>query len=227
MYLQNLLRVVVAFGDSVAAGVGCPDNERAMAGSFGRACAAATGGDVVWHSVGRTGTTARTMCHPKQLARLRAIVDTGNEVDAIMVSVGVNHVLSGHAPAQFAFELEAMLRELRKIVGRRTAILLNGLPPMSRFPNIPFPLSVFAGAYVRTLSGTACEVCERTGLATFVDCEFFEALLPQASMKERLPYFAPDKFHPSVRAMDEFWTPMNARLALEVLEGRRPPSKEV
>ena len=67
-YMQNLLRVVVAFGDSVAAGVGCPDNERAMAGSFGRACAAATGGDVVWHSVGRTGTTARTMCHPKQLA---------------------------------------------------------------------------------------------------------------------------------------------------------------
>jgi lysophospholipase L1-like esterase len=181
---SRLLRAV-AFGDSVAAGTGCPSHEQAKAGSLGRGLADASGCEVEWHSVGHSGVTARQMCHPKQMARLRAVAAREGGVDAVSVSVGVNHILDGHSPTRFAAELREMLRAVRAVVGARCVVVVSGLPPMRRFPKVvsaggPLPLLPwFMGTYVDALSAATARVCGeaefRAGVH-FLDIDFFNSM---------------------------------------------------
>ena len=113
---------VLVFGDSVACGVGCPSNEAALAGAFSRNfCGLLAGRKVVWTVLAESGYTADDMT--KKL--VPALLKRKNKVhfDVVLISVGVNAVLSAHLPSTYREQLIELLQSLRAAVGMKTAIV--------------------------------------------------------------------------------------------------------
>lgn len=172
------LRLLV-FGDSVAAGVGCPSNEEAFAGSAARGLAQVSGRPVQWDIVARSGYTAAKMharLVPQLLGRAADVVSetlkcpvnpVGNVVlgakyDVCLISVGVNHVLSAHSPTTYQHELEILLTSLRDALGDHCALVVLGMPPMAEFPAIArhVPLSWLVHWYSRALHSATERACK-------------------------------------------------------------------
>lgn len=211
------LRVLV-FGDSVAAGVGCPSNDQAFAGSAARGIAQVSGRPVEWSVVAQSGFTAADM-HTKLLPRLRkrfegggvgSAVDVTERFDVCLISVGVNHVLSAHSPSTYQRELRDLLKELRAVLGEGCALVVLGMPPMGEFPAIAahFPLSWVVHWYSRALHKATESACE--DLAVLFDIPNLEKAFSQSTLGLALAgnqaefarqCMAPDGFHPSATAI--------------------------
>ena len=191
---------VLVFGDSVACGVGCPSNEAALAGAFSRNfCGLLAGRKVVWTVLAESGYTADDMT--KKL--VPALLKRKNKVhfDVVLISVGVNALLSAQLPSTYREQLIELLQSLRAAVGMKTAIVCMGMPPMHMFPQISYlkPLSWLVGWYASFCNEATHAACTETGEAVVVD-----VTIPRDASENPGMYMAPDGFHPNRKACDYF-----------------------
>ena len=175
---------LLAVGDSIIAGVGCPTQDQALTGQLAVALAARLGRAVEWHASGVNGATAHTALQLVPRARVDA--------DLCLVSVGVNDVVRSTSPARFGATLTALVDTLVER-SPRTAVLFAGVPPFESFPSLPaWPLGRLLGVRAAQLQSVAREIA---GLGRFdgrLHCFDLPGQLP-AEM------FSPDGFHPGPR----------------------------
>ena len=196
------LRILI-FGDSVACGVGCPSNEKALAGACADSFTQRTGRSVRWDVLGVSGYTASDMAN-KLVPKIKTLLLSGERYDACIISCGVNHVLSLHTQAKYAKQLANLLDCLRVELGGKCVILLGSMPPMEKFPQVSYlqPLNVVMGWMASNIGRVNIEVC-KTKAATIgplacVQWDFEEVLA--ISDKEVKRIMAPDGFHPAYEA---------------------------
>lgn len=203
---------MLIFGDSVAAGVGCSSNEVAFAGSIGKAISNYRRGDLVhWKILGKSGYTAKD-CETKLipiLERRKKSRKPGayKQYDVCVVSIGVNHILSGHSTNQFEKELTSMLKQICKVVNsddkensndKKCLILVNSMPPMEKFPQISYlkPLNLLVGYYVSLMTNVIKNVCFANADELNTYCVELSEVGIDASPDNINNMMAPDGFHP-------------------------------
>ena len=185
---------VLIFGDSVACGVGCSSNLQGLTGAVAETLNEITKKPVTWTVLAESGYTAGDMTEkllPKLKRRKKEIFDI------IIISVGVNAVLSGHTPSHYKDELITMLCGLREIVGYKAAIVCMGMPPMASFPQISYlkPLNVLIGCYAGYINQATKDACAVTKAAVCMDIE-----MPSDGEQNPNKYMASDGFHPNFQA---------------------------
>jgi hypothetical protein len=163
-------------GDSAAAGVGVPDQGRALSGRLVAALAATH--CVSWRLIARTGWTTRDL-----LAQIEA--EPAARFDVAVTSLGVNDTTDGVPPARWLRHQAALVALLSLRFGT-AHVLLSAVPPMGRFPALPQPLRGYLGMRARRLD---------TALARWAasrdDCEHLPFAFPlEPGM------MASDGFHP-------------------------------
>mgnify|MGYP002779035810 FL=1 len=169
---------LLALGDSVVDGVGCPSVGDALPGQFAAALAQRFGRRVHWRAHGRTGACAREL----QDAGLPQV--PAGPWQLVVVSVGVNDVSGLTRPAAFADRLDRLVDGLRTRAPEAT-VLLCGLPRMQHFPLLPQPLRWIAGLRAETLDAAAARVAARRP----------GVLHEPTTYVPRADEFAPDGYH--------------------------------
>ncbi len=192
---------LLAVGDSVIDGVGCPSIEQALPGHVARQLAARHGCGVHWQAIGRTGACVGELVE-EVLPRIPVAPR-----DLVLVSVGVNDVSGLTRTAHFRDRLHRLLDGLQsRAPGAR--VLLCGLPRMQHFPLLPQPLRYAAGVRAQTLDAIAADVAiTREGV-----------LHEPTTYVPRPDEFAPDGYHANA-ATQGAW----ARILVERLAGRWTP----
>ena len=173
-------RRLVAFGDSIIAGVGARDLSRALVGRTAAALAEMTRCEVRWSASGHTGATSTDLLRD-HLPHL-----DGDGADLFLVSVGVNDVTR----LTFRSRWRDNLARLIDALGERSpdaVIVFTGLPPMGGFPLLPQPLRAAIGHRAAMLDEVAIEALESRSNAIHVPIDFDTS--PDK--------FADDGYHPS------------------------------
>jgi phosphoserine phosphatase/lysophospholipase L1-like esterase len=180
------LRLAI-LGDSSAAGVGAPAHQAALAGHLATELARLSGRRVWWRVLARSGATVR------QVARdlLPRLVDPAGPwtPDAVVVVAGVNDLTRLRPAPAWRRDVAGLVAATRRRLGGRPTVLLAGLPPIHRFPSLPWavrwPLAAHAWWLDRQLARLARQE---------PDCHHLPVrhlpVVPTA-------FFAPDGFHPS------------------------------
>ncbi len=134
------LRLLV-IGDSSAAGVGVASQADALALPLARYLAQATGAQVHWQLLARSGvTTAEALDLVRQAPDLAA--------DIAVVVTGVNDVVSQVPSGRAVAARDALANWLRNAAGVHH-VVFPPLPPVHQFPSLPQPLRWIAGADAR------------------------------------------------------------------------------
>lgn len=187
---------LLAVGDSVIDGVGCPSVEQALTGHFAREVAAVFEREVHWRALGRTGACVRELGE-----HVLPEVPAGRW-DLVLVSVGVNDVSGLTRSAEFRERLLRLVDGLQARAPRAT-VLLCGLPRMQHFPLLPQPLRFAAGLRAETLDALAAEVAaQRPGV-----------LHEPTTYVPRHDEFAPDGYHANAATQGAWATVLARRLA--------------
>jgi lysophospholipase L1-like esterase len=126
-------------GDSAGAGVGAPHQAEALSGQVVQTLA--RNFDVQWRLAAWSGATI-----PATMRRLEGLPP--GTWDYVIVSAGVNDVVSGHSLGRWRENL-SRLRDLLHSRFGRPHILFSGLPPVHLFPALPQPLRWYLGARTR------------------------------------------------------------------------------
>lgn len=188
---------LLAVGDSIVAGVGARTLDRALVGQTASALAESMSCRIDWSAIGRVGYPC---------ARVEALVPTdAGHCDFVLVSAGVNDIISLNGEAQFRADLRSLYQALAHHAPS-AAIGFCGIPPLGQFPALPQPL--------RAVFGLRAARFDRILRDTLAD-------LPRAS---RIPVelqanpdaFSPDGFHPSESSYIAF-----GRAAAEALMAQR------
>ncbi|MEM9637550.1 MAG: SGNH/GDSL hydrolase family protein [Pseudomonadota bacterium] len=134
------LRLLI-LGDSSAAGVGAATQQDALSGQLAAALAPEV--RVTWRVVAQTGlTTARI---PAFLAS-----STQDRFDVAVTALGVNDTTRLRHPARWLRETQSLHAVLRADHGVRR-IYVTAVPPLDRFPALPYPLNAVLGRQSRAL----------------------------------------------------------------------------
>ena len=188
------LRLLV-LGDSAAAGVGAPHQDRALLGQLVSKLSAQR--RVEWQLLARTGhKTADT------LARLETI-DAG-PFDVAVTSLGVNDVVGLVGRRRWRAQ-QACLRELLRNKFSVSRIVISGLPPIHGFPARPQPLRRHVGA-----RATQFDSDLRADVSKEPDCRFVSL-----RFTENVTLMAADGFHPG----PEIYSEWARRVANQILDG--------
>ncbi len=132
---------LLVLGDSAAAGVGAPTQEKALCGRI--VAGLSDRYRVQYRLVAKTGaTTASTLAHLEKIPAFR----TG----AVVTSLGVNDVTGDVGVEEFMTRQGQLYGLLREKFGARY-ILVSGLPPMGSFVALPQPLRWYLGRRAREL----------------------------------------------------------------------------
>lgn len=184
---------LLAVGDSVIDGVGCPSLDEALTGHFAREVATVFEREVRWHALGRTGACAR------ELAEVVLPQVPEGPWDLVLVSVGVNDVSGLTRSVDFRARLLHLVDGLQARAPQAT-VLLCGLPRMQHFPLLPQPLRFAAGLRAETLDALAAEVAEQRP----------SVLHEPTTYVPRHDEFAPDGYHANA-ATQGAWAQVLAR----------------
>ncbi len=167
-------------GDSAAAGVGVADQCDALSGQLVQTLSAHM--SVQWRLEAQSGLNTRELID--FLSR-----QTSDPVDAVIVSLGVNDVLSNTRPESFIKYQRQLIELLLQSYQART-VMLTSVPPMGRFPALPKTLRGFLGARADALN-EALPSLER---------EYEQVHVLSLSLPIEASYFASDGFHPNEKA---------------------------
>ncbi len=126
------LRLLI-LGDSSAAGVGVDRQERALSGCIVRALAPMR---IKWRVLAATGWTTSDA--------LAALDTLNGEYDAAVICLGVNDVTTETGIAAWLATYARVLDRLEAAHGI-SRYYLSCLPPMGRFPALPWPLRWYIG----------------------------------------------------------------------------------
>lgn len=139
---------LVGLGESPMAAVGLADQAEGLLPQLAAQVASDSGRCVIWRTAAASGATARS-------ARERLLPDLeAGPVDFVVVGLGVNDSLALSSARRWSADLVALL----DAVGHRLEpgrVILAGVPPMRRFPSLPFPLSAMLGARASLLDTVA------------------------------------------------------------------------
>lgn len=182
----NQMRLL-AVGDSIIAGVGARTFESALVGQAAKHLSDAFDARVHWKAHGRSGATTR------QIAT-RMLSPLENEpADAIVVSAGVNDVISLYRLSRWRMDIETLLRSLADR-WPNAVVALSGLPPMNHFPALPQPLRAVFGMRARQFDRVLRETLKDYPQAVHIPLAF----------EARASSFCDDGFHPSQQSYVEF-----------------------
>ncbi len=202
---------VVGVGDSIIAGVGVAHQDRALLGHFARRLHERSGRPVRWRACGVNGADS-TMIRER-------IAPVAPAADVYVVSAGVNDAVRGVSVARFSANLTEVAATLRR-KSPQAALVFAGIPPLDRFPALPWPLGAVLGARAARLQAATRAVAVDLQATCFV----FPAELPPGG-------FAPDGFHPATEACDrwagwllEAWLSPVDRPAVSDRESASPPA---
>lgn len=192
---------LAGLGDSIIAGIGVERQADGLVGQVAARIAARTGLPVEWHAIGAAGADSRTVA-AALLAQALAC-----EPQCVVLSVGVNDAVAGTAPDAFKDRL-AVIVDALATSRARPAVVFGGIPPLDRFPALPWPLSRLLGDRSRALQAAAVTLTGYRGLKVV---NFPDRLDPRG--------FAADGFHPAAAACATWaeWVMHGLVLALEDL----------
>lgn len=173
---------VVGVGDSIIAGVGVAHQDRALLGHFARRLHERSGRPVRWRACGVNGADS-TMIRER-------IAPVAPAADFYIVSAGVNDAVRGVGTTRFAANLAAVATTLRR-KSPQAALVFAGIPPLDRFPALPWPLGAVLGARAARLQAAARAAAREMHAI----CFDFPADLPPGG-------FARDGFHPAEAACE-------------------------
>jgi len=196
--------LVVALGDSVAAGYAIDHHRSSVAGQLAVRLAERYGATVEWRACALTGATARRAL---DLVSGEALLDA----DLVFVSIGVNDVKNLHSRTRFRHDLGALLDAVLAAAPRAQVCLL-GIPPLDHFPAFPRPLADTLGWRGR--------VFDAIGVAAVADRE--RTFRIQATERLGQEMFAADGFHPSPTLHAAFADAVMAGLGAEGDERQAP-----
>lgn len=128
------LRLLI-MGDSSAAGVGVDTQDQALSGQLVSALSPHL--DVTWQLEAKTGDTTKAT-----LQRLQQLPEA--QFDAVVQALGVNDVTSG-IPASLWMRRQRQLHQLCRDRFHARRFYLSGLPPMRRFPLLPWQMQLVFG----------------------------------------------------------------------------------
>ncbi len=202
---------VVGVGDSIIAGVGVEHQGRALLGHFARRLHERSGRPVQWRACGVNGADST-------LIRER-IAPVAPAADFFIVSAGVNDVVRGVGTKRFSANLVALAATLHR-KSPQAVLIFAGIPPLDRFPALPWPLDAVLGARAARLQ----EAARAAAPGMHAICFDFPANLPAGG-------FARDGFHPAEAACDawagwllEAWLSRTSRPASLDCESASPPA---
>jgi len=202
---------VVGVGDSIIAGVGVERQERALIGHFARRLHARMERPVRWRACGLNGADSSTI--------RERIAPVAPAADVYIVSAGVNDAVRGVGTKRFSANLVALAATLRR-KSPQAVLIFAGIPPLDRFPALPWPLGAVLGARAARLQ----EAARAAAPGMHAICFDFPANLPAGG-------FARDGFHPAEAACDawagwllEAWLSRTSRPASLDCESASPPA---
>ena len=176
------LRLLV-LGESTVDGIGAETHDEALTGRLAQALAVHRGRGVRWRAVGRSGANARVV-HEQLLDTACAA-----PADLVVIALGVNDTIELHSAARYRRDLLRLVVALRRGLGP-VPVVLAGVPPMSRFPNLPQPLRTLLAGRSRALDRGARSLAAVPGV--------LHVPVPEAVMSPES--FAADRFHPGPAA---------------------------
>ncbi|WP_261389815.1 SGNH/GDSL hydrolase family protein [Ferrimonas balearica] len=169
---------LLVLGDSAAAGVGIEHQSLALSGRLANQLE--PHGPLQWQLHARSGLNT-----PQALHLVQAIEH--QSFDVVLVSLGVNDVLSPISEARWLEELTRLTETLRQRFSPNR-ILYTALPPLGAFPALPWPLRAHLGRRA---------VRFNRHLGHWVEQQPDLALLNLAEPGgDLLSHLAPDRFHP-------------------------------
>ncbi len=189
---SNRLRLLV-IGDSAAAGVGVDVQENSLMGQllgcFGPEF------EIFWELRARSGRTTADMIEH---------LETGSKknFDLAVTSLGVNDVKAGVRPVAWVSMQKQLIRLLKKKYGVRQMVV-SAVPPMEKFPALPWPLGWYLGRQARQMNHLLSQ-----WLSSRNDIHFLEFDLP---LDPEL--MAQDGFHPGPK-LHRIWARQAADLLL-------------
>lgn len=175
---------VVGVGDSIVAGVGVDEQRNALVGQFARRLHERMRRPVEWRAHGLNGATSALI--------VERMASRAPAADVYLLSAGVNDVTHGVSARTFASNVANAVGALQ-VRSPGAAVIFAGLPPLARFPALPWPLGSLLGDRARQLQAAAREVL----LHEQVLCFDFPEALPGGG-------FASDGFHPAADACGEW-----------------------
>jgi hypothetical protein len=139
---------VLLFGSGAAVGWGVLSHAMALPGSLARALSGLTG----------RGTDVDTLPNPEfrvssALKELRGVNLT--RYDAIVLSLGLNEIVSLGSVASWRRDLEALVDYLEEHSAVRTPMFIIGINPMTQITRLDAMLGPFISHHRRTLNGIA------------------------------------------------------------------------
>ncbi|MEX2499880.1 MAG: SGNH/GDSL hydrolase family protein [Wenzhouxiangellaceae bacterium] len=182
---------LLAIGDSIVAGVGARTLRNALVGQSAERLAQATGSRVNWTASGKSGLGSRDVAR-QMLPRAADAADDA-QFDAILVSVGVNDVISLHGIDRWRRDVKALLQALSSR-WPGAVIAFSGLPPMNHFPALPRPLRALLGLRAHQFDRVLRELLEDHAEVVHIPLAF----------EAREDSFCDDGFHPSEQSYAEF-----------------------
>ena len=130
---------VLILGDSAAAGVGVASQQQALTGVVVNTLAQRY--QVDWRLLAKSGhNTAQTI----EMLQQELVVQQTMHFEAVVVSLGVNDVLSPLTVNQWISQQQALVELVTEKLGCQRLILTR-VPPMGDFPVLPQPLRWFLG----------------------------------------------------------------------------------
>lgn len=141
--------LLVLIGDSPVEGIGNDTHCKALGGQTALAFSKLLKRPVRYWSYGKSGLTAKGI--KEEMVPLLQRVSTKHDVDAVVVSCGVNNVLIGQSAAPFGEEVCHLLDAIIKHTACHTSIIVMELLDFALMPFIPFPLSKVASWRSKTL----------------------------------------------------------------------------
>lgn len=173
---------LIVLGESTVAGIGAPTHETALTGHLASALSGRTKKSVNWLVVARSGITAR-----ESLAELVPKL-SGHKADVVVIALGVNDSIAFHTSRRWTFDMEQLIKAVRREVGN-SLVLLAGVPPLDHFPVLPWPLSFVLGARSASLDQASAQIARKLERVIHVPFR-----IEKARSRE---LFCPDGFHPS------------------------------
>jgi lysophospholipase L1-like esterase len=178
---QRKLRLLL-LGDSAIAGVGSASQQEAVTGQLTSVLAEHY--DLQWQLIARSSLTCAQVLQLLRESELQL-----PQVDAVLVSVGVNDVTRRTPLSQWRMDLRAMTEYLVEHLGAQK-VLYTALPPMHKFPALPQPLRWFVGQQAKQLNYALKQHCQQQ-----THTELLNFDVPYEPK-----YIATDGYHPSAVA---------------------------
>ncbi|MDX1281727.1 SGNH/GDSL hydrolase family protein [Shewanella colwelliana] len=140
---------LLILGDSAAAGVGVDTQDKALSGCLSKCLAQYY--SLNWTLVARSGaTTVSTLNHLKSGHGIKVM--QSNEFDLVLVSLGVNDVLSPISVNRWLLAQRALIDTLHQY-SPNAHIVLTPVPPLGVFPAFPSLLGWFLGQRAAAFNG--------------------------------------------------------------------------